>query len=161
MHAYGFMDAHRKTKLVAEGGQFPNAGHCARAESETPALVNAAHAERGDENAAHKLLGRQTGERGVEGEHDDGIDAGSSEETEALGKRSEQAGRLAGTEKMFGVRIEGDGDGLRVDLARFSSHGGENVAMAEVDAVEVADGGYRGTEGGGNLRERTEDGDEP
>jgi hypothetical protein len=33
--------------------------------------------------------------------------------------------------------------------------------MAEVDAVEVADGGYRGTEGGGNLRERTEDGDEP
>ena len=82
----------------------------------------------------------------VFGEGDDGdvLDAGGGEELEFARQRSDEGLRVFGSQDAAGVGIEGDGEGLSAEEARAVDDFRDDRLMAEVDAVEVADGGdYR------------------
>ena len=49
-------------------------------------------------------------------------------------------------------------DSIKAEGAGFANDGGEDLAVAEMDAVEVADGDYRRAKAGGDLRDRAVDG---
>ena len=49
-------------------------------------------------------------------------------------------------QKLFGMRIEGDGQRTRAGAPRLDRGGGKNLLVAQVHAVKVADGGNGGTE---------------
>ena len=56
---------------------------------------------------------------------------------------------VVGAEDAGGVRIEGDGEGLAAEEAGAGDDFGDDALVAEMHAVEVADGGdYGGVRGG-------------
>ena len=142
---------------MAVGGEFGDAGLGAVAEAEVAALVEGEDAEAALEDLLDEVEGGEVGERGVEGQDEGGVDAGGGEEAEALGDEGEQAGSLGRAEESLGVGIEGDGDGAGVAVARVGQRCGEQMLVAAVDAVEVADDGDGGAEVGGQLGERAVD----
>jgi hypothetical protein len=60
---------------------------------------------------------------------------------------------MAGTENARGVGVEGDGEGLAAEEAGAGEDFGDDGLMAEVHAVEVADGGDDGGGGRGDGSE--------
>ena len=77
---------------------------------------------------AHKLAGRQRGQRRIEGQHDHCVDAGESQQAQTLVERREQARGLGRAQKLLRMGFEGDGDGLRAQRTRLGRHRGENLA---------------------------------
>ena len=61
--------------------------------------------------------------------------------------------RLLRAEDAGGMRIEGDGEGLAAEKAGASDDLGDDSLMAEMHAVEVADGGDNGGGRGGEFGE--------
>jgi hypothetical protein len=60
---------------------------------------------------------------------------------------------MFGAEDAAGVRIEGDGEGSAAEEACACDDFGDDTLMAEVHAVEVADGRDDGCAGGGKVGE--------
>ena len=136
-----------EAEAAAELAQLGDAGLGMMPEVKVAAFVQAADAENLDEDASDKLLRREAGERCVEWQHDNGVNAGGGKQWDTAGHGSEQFGRAGGAEEPLRVGVESDGDGAEAEGARFSDDGREDFLVAEVDAVEVADGGDNGSGG--------------
>ena len=138
--------------------QLFNTGLGIAPKSEVAALVQAADAKRFHQNLAHKLPGRQHGQRRVEGQHQNRIDARRGQQLEALTYWCQQLERVSRTQKLLRVRVEGDGNRMDAMRARLGHYCGENLPVTEMHAVEVADDGDGGAKSCGNLLQRAEDG---
>ena len=79
-----------------------------------------------------------------EGKDQGAVDAGGGEQLEFPGQGSDKGVGVVGTQDAGGGWIEGDGERSAAEEAGAGDDLGDNALMAEVDAVEVADGGdYR------------------
>jgi hypothetical protein len=84
-----------------------------------------------------------------EGEYEAGVDAGGVKEFELADEWGDEGLRMRGAEDTGGVRVEGDGEGLAAEAVRAFDDFGDDALVAEMHAVEVADGGdYWGGWGG-------------
>ena len=119
-----------ETVAGGEEIELMDAGLGVAAKAEVAAFMEAAQVKRVDQYLLDKIFGGQSGERGVKGQHQHRVDAGAREQAEALAEGREQARRLGGAEKLLGMRIKGDGYGLRILRARFGGDGGENLLVA-------------------------------
>jgi len=119
--------------------------------------MKAADSESLHQNLADKIIGGKFGQRHIEGQHEHRVDASEGQQAETLGQRREQQRRLSGAQKLLGVRVEGDGDGTRIELTCLTRQRRENSLVSEMHAVEVADGGHRGAEACRNLRDGMKD----
>ena len=120
--------------------------------------MQATNAERIHQNPAHKLPGRQHGQRRVEGQHQHRIDARRDQQPEAHTHRRQQLERVLRTQKLIRMRVEGDGNRTEAQRTRLGHHRGENLPVAQMHAVEVADDGHAGAKTGGDLLKRAVDG---
>jgi len=153
------VDVDGEAEAGAKLAQFSDACPGVMTEVEVAAFMQAANAKNIYEYPADKLLRGQDGERCVKGQDDDSVNAGGGEQLHSAGHGREQFGRAGGAKKPLRVGIEGDGYGADSEGPGFGHHRGEDFLVAEVDAVEVADGGDGGAETGGNLRDGVVDGD--
>src|ERR1035437_9180161 len=158
-HPHRRMDVDGKAKLRAKCFELSHSGLGAMSKAEVAAFMQAANSERVHQNAVDKLPRRQEGERRIEGQHHHRVDAGESQQSQALVNGREQPRRGRGVQKLFWMRVEGDGHGLRALQPRdmftgFANHRRKNLLVAQVHAVEVADGGHGGAKTGRNLRDR-------
>ena len=80
-------------------------------------------------------------------------------ETHPLGQGRNQARRGLRAQKLLGVRIEGDGERRAPELCA-SGAAAKNLAVTEMHAVEIADGGHRGSKRGWDLVESAIDGEQ-
>ena len=80
-------------------------------------------------------------ERLVEGQGHDGLGPVPGEERVALFRRGQQKRRIVGAEIAARMRIENDGAGARAQPPGERGHAREKMLMAEMNAVEIADGG--------------------
>ena len=158
MHAHGAMQMHGEAEFLPELRELVYAGLGAAAEAEVAALMQRANLEPVDEDLLNKVAGAHVGKLGIEGQHKHSVNARGSEQPQAFVEEGKQARRLGGAKKLLGVRIEGDGKRTGAQGLRFGNNGGEDLPMAEVHAVKVADGRDRRAEIRGQLGERTEDG---
>ena len=94
-----------------------------------------------------EVAGGHAGEVAREGQDDDGVDAGGAEEFEFLVEWGDEGQGGFGAEDAGGVGVEGDGEGGDAEGARAGDDLGDDPLVAEVDAVEVADGGDAGAPG--------------
>ena len=119
------------------------------AEAEIPADDHLAGAQSVPENALHELPAAQVGERSVEGDDGRGVDAGAAEPLEALGGRVDQQDRPL-AERPFGVGLEGQDERAQAFLPGQGAQPRQDLAVAEVETVEVAHGhgGGAGEEAG-------------
>ncbi len=150
------MDMDFKAESRAKPLQLRHAGARAVAKVEISALVQPANPQSAHQNPAHELRGRQPGKRRVEGQHQHRVDAGRGQQADALRHRREQLRRLVRAQKLFRVRVERDGDRANAPCLRLRNHGGENLPVTQVHAVEVADGGHAGAKAGRHLGGRME-----
>ena len=88
-----------------------------------------------------------------EGKDERGVDAGGGEEFELARERGDERLRVFGAKDAGGVGIEGDGEGLAAEEAGAGDDLGDDSLVAEVHAVEVADGGDDGGGRGGEVGE--------
>jgi hypothetical protein len=92
------------------------------------------------QDMAGESFGALLRELGGEGENHGGVDAGGCEEIESLGEGGgDEARSGAGTKEMAGVRLEGDGDGTGLKCAGALDYARQQEAVAEMQAVVVAD----------------------
>ena len=113
------------------------------AEEEVVADDDVAHAEPVDQHVRDEVVGRQVGERRIEGEHDREVEAEAFEQRELAFERREVEVRLRGLEELARVRLEDQHAGGCVELARGVPDGGQQRLMAAVHAVEVAESEHR------------------
>ena len=90
-----------------------------------------------------EVVGRQAGERRVEGEHDREVEAEALEQRELALERREVEVRLLGVEELARVRLEEQHAGRRAELARGVPGGGQQRLMPAMHAVEVAEREHR------------------
>ena len=150
------VDGDAEAEFAAEGfeaGGTGDAGLGVVAEAEVFALVDFGDVEGVDEDAGDEVAGMQVAELVGEGKDEGGVDAGVGEELELAGERGEKCEWCFGAEDAGGVRIEGDGEGKAAEKAGAFDHLGNDALVAEVHAVEVADGGDHGGGGGGEVGE--------
>ena len=149
------MDVDGKAKLLAHRCQLPHAGRRAVSKAEVLSFVHAFHAESCNQDPLREPTRRQTGQLPVESEQKHCVDPRFSQQPQPLRHRRNQLGRLRGTQKLLGVRIEGNRDGPRARLPRLGRNGVKNLAMPLMYAVKVAHSRYRGTKPRRDLIERT------
>ena len=92
------------------------------------------------------------GEVFSEGQDDDGVDTGGAKKVEFLGEWGDEGQGGFGAQDAGGVGIEGDGYGGEAERAGAGDDLGYDPLVAEVHAVEVADGGDAGAESAGFRR---------
>lgn len=134
----------------ALGGEFGAAAEeaevalAACAESEVVADEQVAGAQLFDEQVLDEVGGGYGGEVGVETQYPDGIEAaGVAQQAQFFAQGAEAEGffRTAlPAEKFLRLGLEYDGHGSEAALVGFMAQAFEDVAVAEVDAVEIADG---------------------
>jgi len=139
-------DADVKAVLAGESGEELDVAGVAVAEAEIFADEDGAHGELVEEDA-EKIFGGEAGELEVEAEDKDGVEAGAVELGEALGKGADLRRGVGRAEDFEGKRVESDGGGDGGGGASVFENAAEDFLVAEVDAVEIADG-----EGGGGRR---------
>ena len=112
-------------------------------EPEVSAHVHGQRPDRVQQHRVQELLGTHLGEFVREGDHQDGVHAGRGDEAELVTEREQLRRRGLRRDHLVGVAVEGDGD--RIHAARASvCHGvGKQGLVAEVHAVEHADGDDR------------------
>ena len=142
-----------EAELLAELLEFGSAGLGSVAEAEIVTFVNLDGVERLLEDLVGEVEGGEAREILGEGDHDSGIDAALSDQIEALRERRDEARGLFGAENANWMGIEGDGKGLRAKRNSALADVVHDGLMAEVNAVEVADGEDRSGEAGGNRVE--------
>ncbi len=111
MHRCMYVDG--KAKLRAKYFEIGHSGLGAMAKAEVAAFMQAAHGESVHQNAAHKLPRGKRGERRIEGQHHDRVNAGEGQQAQALVDGREQPRRGRGAQKLLRMRVEGDGHGPR------------------------------------------------
>ena len=151
-----------KAEARAELLQLLYTGARAMPKAEVVAFVQAAYAQRVHQDGAHKILCAQAGERRIERHHQHGVNARFRQQAHALVHRRQQPGRAGRAQKLLGVRIEGNGHRAHAmarcfQCTRFRHHSGENLAVARMHTVEVADGGHRRTKTCRDLLKRSVD----
>ena len=151
------VDADGEAEFGAEGGEGVDAAFGLVAEAEVFAFVELGDVEGLLEDFGGEGAGGGAGELGGEGEDEDGIDAGGGEELDLAMQGGDEGLGGFGAEDAYGVGVEGDGDGTDAERAGSGDYFGDDPAVAGVDAIEVADGGYGGAEGGGDFGEGVED----
>ena len=92
-----------------------------------PPLVQPANAQRSARILRTKSPAERFGERRVEGQHHNRVDARPGQQPHPFGHRRQQPRRLRGAQKLLRVRIEGDGDGARSE-PRASSTTAERIS---------------------------------
>ena len=68
-------------------------------ESKVLTLVDAFRVERAKQNLLHKLARRETGQRSIEGQHNNRVDAGFSQQPQTLVERRDELRRAIGTKR--------------------------------------------------------------
>jgi len=156
----GSVDGDAEAEFLAEGFQAgvsslgaAGAGLGVVAEAEVFALVDLGDVEGVDEDVGDEIAGRHVAELVGEGEDEGGVEAGVGEEFEAAMERGDEGKRRFGTEDAGGVRVEGDSEGPAAEEARVGQDFGDDRLMAQMHAVEVADGGDYGGGRGGEVGE--------
>jgi len=129
------------------------------AAAEAPLVADADFAQRaaGVVQCEDEILGRRGGEFWGEGDDEDGLDAEGADEAELVGGGGEEARGAPAAEDFGRVGIERDGDGAAVAGAGIGQRAEEHGAMAEVDAIEYANGQVDGTGEGGEVRDGAEE----
>ena len=100
-------------------------------------------AEAIDDDAVDEIVGRQRGERGVEGKHDGDIEPQPIEDRQLLRQRRQVEVRLLGMEILARVRLEDECAGRSAELAPDRRGGTQQRLVPAVHAVEIADGEHR------------------
>src|SRR5215472_3008625 len=159
MDAKGGMDGEGKAEPLAEAGQFGDTGFGLVAEAEVAALVKAGDTQGVAQDPLDELAGGEAGKGLVELEDDDGVDSCFGQQGDAVFHRGEQAGGRFRTEKLLRVRVKGDGNRFHAAPPGVCDNGAEDLAVAKVDSVEVADGGDGGAEVLRDLADSMVDGD--
>ena len=119
------------------------------AEAEVFAFVDLGGVDGVAEDGGGEIARGHVAEGFGEGEDEGGVEASGGEEFELAGEWGEERVRVVRAEDSGGVGVEGDGQGLAGEGAGAGDDFGDDGAMAEVDAVEVADSGDdRGGRGG-------------
>ncbi len=110
--------------------------------SEAPLVADADFAQgmAGGVQLEDEVLRGGGGEGRGEGDDENGLDAEGANEAELVGGGGEEARGGGGTKDFCGVRIEGDGYGAAAACAGIGQGAEEDGAVAEMDAVEDADG---------------------
>src|SRR5579859_3682984 len=93
-----------------------------------------------DEYLADKLFGSQRGHREIEMEDEDSVKAQSFETHEALFERFDLSGREFGAQNAYRMRRKRNRCGENVRAARAFDNASENFLMAQMYAIEIADG---------------------
>ena len=75
-----------------------------------------------------------------EGQDEDEVEASGGEKVELFGDGGDEGEAGIGAKDVGGVGVEGDSDGTGVQGFRAVEDGGDDHAVAAVDAVEVANG---------------------
>ena len=101
---------------------------------------NSADAEGADENLLGEVLRGEAREIVGERQDNGGLEAERSEAAEALGLRGKARRRGFGAKDFLGRRVEGQDGSDGVNIAGSGDGSAKDVLVAEVDAVEVADG---------------------
>ena len=145
----------------ALGGEFGAAAEeaevalAACAEAEVVADEQVAGVQLFDEQVLDEVGGGYGGEAGVETQHPDGIKAaGVAQQAQFFAQGAEAEGLFCtalSAEKFLRLGLEYDGHGGEAALVGFMAQAFEDVAVAEVDAVEIADGDG----GGSGFRRQT------
>jgi hypothetical protein len=104
-----------------------------------------------------KLARSEQGEIAAEREQEDGINSCAGQQTELFGSWSKEFKSSVGSKDTDGMRLEGDGHGLRVLLPGAVSDISQDGLMSPVDAVKIAHAEDRGAEGYWNVFEFVED----
>src|SRR6185503_19533373 len=84
VHAYGIVHMYAEAELFAECAEFADSGLCAVTEAKVRALVNATNTQAAYQNAANKIVSGDTGEFGVEGQHEDSVHTGAGHQFDSL-----------------------------------------------------------------------------
>jgi len=144
-------DADVEAVLAGESGEELDVAGVAMAEAEVFADQDGAHGKLVEEDT-EKIFGREAGELEVEAEDEDGVEAGAVELSEALREGANLRRGVGGAEDFERKRVESDGGGDGGGGAGVFEDAAEDFLVAEVDAVEIADGesggGRRGAEAG-------------
>lgn len=140
-------------EVGAEGLEGVDAGLGAVAEAEVFALVKFDDVELAVEEVVSELAGAHAGEIAVEGQDDDVVDASGGEEVKFVLEGGDEGGAGAGADGAGGVGVEGDDERAEAEGAGAAEDVADDPAMAAMDAIEVADGGDGGREGGRELVE--------
>ena len=150
-------DADSEAEFGAELLEGGDGAFGAIAETEVLAFVNFGGVGGVSEDGFGEEAGGELGESGVEGKDEGGVNAGGGEQFEFTGKRGDEGVRGFGAEMADGMGVEGDGQGFLVGGTGLGDDFGQDLLMAAVDAIKVADGGDRGPElGGCEFREGVE-----
>ncbi len=149
----GSVDDDAESEFAAEGFEAVDTGLGVVAEAEVFAFVDLGGVDGVDEDVLGEFAGVHVAEGVGEGKDESCVDAGGGEEFELAGKRGDEPLRVFRAEDAGGVRIEGDGEGLSAEEAGAGADFGDDSLMAEVHAVEVADGGDDGGVGSGEVGE--------
>ena len=139
----GWHDFHSKTELHAETFQHLHVAGLAVAEAEIGADEDVLDVQLIDQDFEDKFFGGKAGEGVVEMEEHGGVEAGLLETGETLLEGGEHGRGFFGAEKLERMRVESDGagDAAGIDVLIFVVHdGAENFLMAEMQAIEIADG---------------------
>ena len=138
---------HRKSKLKAQSFEHLHVAGLAVAEAEIGADEDVLDVQLIDQDFEDKFFGGKAGEGVVEMEEHGGVEAGLLETGETLLEGGEHGRGFFGAEKLERMRVESDGagDAAGIDVLIFVVHdGAENFLMAEVQAIEIADGERKG-----------------
>ena len=125
------------------------------AEAKIVANQQVAGIKAGKQHAPDKVFGAAAGKVGVETLHPHRIQAAAlTQQGEFVAQRGQpQRGgaSLAAGEKFERLRLENNGDAAQLAAAGFVAQAFENVKVAEMHAVEVADGYRAALQGGRKL----------
>ncbi len=135
------VDADGEAEFAAEGFEVVDAGLGLVAEAEVLAFVELVDADAVAEEILGEGAGGHAREVVREGQDDDGVEAGGAEEFEFLGEWGDEGQVGFGAEDAGGVWVEGDGYGGDAESASAVDDLGNDPLVAEMNAVEVADGG--------------------
>ncbi|MEK6911276.1 MAG: hypothetical protein AABX36_00540 [Candidatus Thermoplasmatota archaeon] len=133
-------DADVEAVLAGEAGEELNVAGMAMAEAEVSTDEDGAHGELVEEDAGEKSLGGEAGELEVEAEDENGVEAGAVELCEALCQGADLRRGVGGAKDFEGERVEGDSGGDGGGGAGVFEDAAEDFLVAQVDAVEIADG---------------------
>src|ERR1700688_3997410 len=132
------MYVHRESKLFAKGAQLRDAGLRAVSKAEVAAFMNATHLQYADKYVAHKICRGHAGQCFIKGQHEDGIDAGFSQQAEALRKKCEQLRRFLGIQELRRMGVEGDGDGAHTARLGFGCDLSQYFLVNDTPTAEVS-----------------------
>src|SRR5271156_1126792 len=142
-----------EAKLVPQLLQLSGAGLGAMAEAEGVSFMNFSGAQRLMEDACGKVVCGEARELLGEGDHHGRVDPGLRQQVEAHKQRSDEAGGLDWPEQADGGRVKRNGNRSSVEHVGPFADLLDDLLVAAMDAVKVADSEHRSgeTDGAGEA----------